>query len=175
MGLGCFVQAGAAMITDHHPRRNFKKGSSDERATPQDFFDKCHTEFHFTVDAAANKRNAKLDRFWDKRANGLKQSWAGERVWCNPPYSRGNLEPWVEKAALFEAKVAVLLVPVWTDRKWFQEVFNCPHPEWQALGSSGLVRFLPGRLKFGMPGKKKQETSGAPFPCMLLIFFGGQQ
>lgn len=156
------------MIKDHHPRRKSDRGSSDERATPQDFFNVCDDEFCFSVDAAANKRNAKVDRFWDKKTNGLDQSWKGERVWCNPPYS--DIGPWVKKASQFEATIAVLLVPVWTDRKWFQALCDPQHRTSHYVD----VRFLPGRLKFGMPGKKKQETSGAPFPCMLLIFRGKQ-
>lgn len=151
------------MISDHQPRRKLRNGNPDNRETPRDAFDKWNAEFGFTIDAAASKQNAKCDRFWTKKENGLAQSWGDERVWINPPYS--NITPWIEKAVLFEAELAVLLVPVWTDRKWFLSL-------WKIVGSDTTnlidVRFLPGRLKFRLPGEKK--TGPAPFPCMLLIF-----
>ena len=41
----------------------------------------------FTVDVAAAPHNTKCERFYTAEQDGLAQSWAGETVWCNPPYS----------------------------------------------------------------------------------------
>ena len=60
----------------------------DELGTPPELFESLHRRFHFTVDAAALPHNAKLARFWTPEDDGLERSWEGERVWCNPPYSR---------------------------------------------------------------------------------------
>src|SRR5688572_30561268 len=68
----------------------------DDRATPPEWFAELQERFKFTLDAAAAAHNTKLPRYFNYEANGLAQSWAGERVWCNPPFS--NLAAWVKKA-----------------------------------------------------------------------------
>lgn len=67
-----------------------------EWSTPQDFFDTLNKEFRFTLDPAATKENAKCEKFFTASDDGLKQSWAGERVFVNPPYGR-VIGKWVEK------------------------------------------------------------------------------
>jgi hypothetical protein len=64
----------------------------DDRATTPEVFDPLEDRFGFTVDVAASERNRKVDRFYSIEDDGLAQSWAGERVWCNPPYS--NIGEW---------------------------------------------------------------------------------
>ena len=56
--------------------------------TPQDFFDSLNTEFHFALDAAATKENAKCRMFYTPENDGLKNPWnvGGGAVFCNPPY-----------------------------------------------------------------------------------------
>lgn len=57
--------------------------------TPQDFFDKLDTEFHFTLDAAATEQTTKCANFFTPETDGLAQSWDyGGAVFCNPPYGR---------------------------------------------------------------------------------------
>lgn len=50
--------------------------------------------------------------------NGLDLDWNGKRVFCNPPYSRGSIKPWVEKA-FASAALTVFLLPAWTATDWF--------------------------------------------------------
>lgn len=83
--------------------------------------------------------------------DGLHRSWKGERVFCNPPYSRG-IDNWLKKAA--EADVAVYLLPARTDTRWFHDYAM----------KADEIRFLRGRLKFG--GAK----SCAPFPSLVLVY-----
>jgi phage N-6-adenine-methyltransferase len=134
---------------------------SDEWSTPQDFFDKLHAEFGFTLDAAANKENAKCPRFFTAEDDALKHSWAsGGAVFVNPPYSRGLQAPFVRKAQAEAAlgTTVVVLIPARTDTTiWHDVIF--PTAE---------VRFVRGRLKFG--GHK----NAAPFPCAVVIFRGKQ-
>lgn len=87
----------------------------DSWGTPDDLFQAYHWEFDFTLDAAARAHNAKLPTF---PADGLRESWAGHRVWCNPPYS--NIRPWVEKAARREADLVAMLLPVRMDADWWR-------------------------------------------------------
>jgi phage N-6-adenine-methyltransferase len=128
---------------------DFLTKDSDEFTTPDHIFATLHAEFQFTIDAAATAENAKLDRWWTKEDDALKKSWAGRRVFCNPPYSRGNVKAFVLKA-LDECQVgglsedrepcqlAVLLIPTYTERTWYAA--NRQHFE---------TRFIRGRLKFG--------------------------
>lgn len=69
----------------------------EDWATPQDFFDKCNAEFGFTLDACATHENAKCLNYFTKEDDGLKQSWAGHRVWMNPPYGK-DIPKWMAKA-----------------------------------------------------------------------------
>ena len=124
--------------------------------TPQDFFDKLDIEFHFTLDAAALKENAKCKNYYTPEENGLKKEWNGI-VWCNPPYGRKETGMWVKKA--YEeytrgCKTIVMLLPARTDTKWFHEY----------IYGKAEIRFVKGRLKFG--GAK----DAAPFPSMVVVF-----
>lgn len=136
----------------------------DDWETPASLFDSLHMEFRFTIDAAASDENHKLPRYFTMAQNGLQQSWRGERVFCNPPYSRKTKTnpgqaAWIKKA--YEESRAgalvVMLIPARTDTEAFHE-YILPHAE---------IRFLRGRLRFGCDGKQKDA---APFPSMIVIF-----
>lgn len=126
---------------------------TDLWSTPQDTFDKLNEEFNFTLDPAATAENAKCKKFFTAEDDGLAQSWAGERVFCNPPYGR-VIGKWVEKCSRGGADITVALLPARTDTRWFHEFI---------LGKAE-IRFLKGRLKFG--GAK----NSAPFPSMIVIW-----
>ena len=115
--------------------------ASKHWATPRELYLALHKEFVFTLDPC--RLNCQV--------NYLQKSWAGERVYCNPPYGRG-IDRWLAKA--FETEVAVYLLPARTDTKWWHE--------WAMRASE--IRFLRGRLKFG--GSK----NSAPFPSVILIY-----
>lgn len=126
-----------------------------EWETPQALFDGLDAIYHFTLDAAATPENAKCERFFTAEDDGLKQSWAGETVWCNPPYGR-QINAWVKKAweeSRQPGTRVVMLLPARTDTAWFHD-----------YAMKGFVKFLKGRVKFG--GAK----NSAPFPSMLLFF-----
>lgn len=46
-------------------------------ATPQDFYDKLDSEFHFTLDPCADESNHKCDKYFTEQENGLEQCWGG--------------------------------------------------------------------------------------------------
>lgn len=164
----------------NHRQQVGKRGPNpkvDERQTAPEVFDPLHERFRFTVDAAALPRNAKLERYWTPDDDALAQSWAGERVWCNPPYS--HIEPWVEKA-WYEwdqyvisatpgpAELIVMLVPAnRTEQGWWQRQVE-PHRDSRP---DFRVEFLSGRLRFiayDADGIKPNERP--PFGCALLIW-----
>lgn len=126
----------------------------DEWGTAESDYRTLDREFNFTVDAAASPWNYKHIRYWTKEQDGLAQSWEGERVFVNPPYS--NIRPWTEKADKREADVAVLLLPATVDVAWFHD-FVWRHAE---------IRFYRGRRKFEGAG-----SGPAPFPCMVAVYW----
>lgn len=160
----------------NHPQQVAVTGAKDEvddRATHPQHFAQIDEEFGpFTLDVAAAAHNAKCDRYFDVETDGLRQSWAGERVWCNPPYS--SIEPWVRKA-WDEAPTAdgiVMLLPAnRTEQKWWQTLVE-PHRD---RGSGFRVKFLPGRMRFIRRGAiDVGPNERPPFGCVLLIWDSSQ-
>jgi len=129
--------------------------ASEEWETPQHIFDSLNEEFHFTLDPCATHKNAKCEKYYTKEDDGLAQSWAGERVFMNPPYGR-EIEKWIRKAwrsSLESNTIVVCLLPARTDTRWFHRY--C---------AEGMIWFIQGRLKFG------ENENSAPFPSMIVIF-----
>lgn len=129
---------------------------SDMWSTPQDFFDKLNSEFHFTLDVCATPENAKCEKFYTEKDDGLSKPWAGV-VWCNPPYGMG-IGHWVRRGFLssLAGSTVVMLLPARTDTKWFHDY----------IYGKAEIRFIRGRLKFG------DSKNSAPFPSMVAIFRG---
>jgi hypothetical protein len=134
-------------IRPGRPRRAFDR---DSRATPALLLARLDQEFGFTLDPCpfdpSGTAGASL---WGK--DGLRMSWAGQRVFCNPPYS--DIAPWLAKAD--EANVAVYLLPSRTDVRWWHDA---------VIHRASEVRFIRGRLCFG-------DNSGpAPFASIVAVF-----
>lgn len=122
------------------------KSQSVEWPTPAALYAALNSEFHFDFDPCPS---VNVD------GDGLAPlfvSWAGKRVFCNPPYGP-TIHKWLERAA--EAILAVYLLPARTDTRWFHEL---------CLPLASDIRFIKGRLKFG--GAK----DNAPFPSMIVVF-----
>jgi site-specific DNA-methyltransferase (adenine-specific) len=156
--------------------------------SPAALFQTLDREFGFTLDAAATPENALCKRFMSRHLapgtyptpriggegdcvgdDGLCHRWSGEKVWCNPPYG-GQEGDWVLKTYrevhLYPdtADLAVMLLPVKTDRAWFLSCIwdNDIH----ATRRGVEVRFIQGRLKFGGP----HASGSAAFESMVVIF-----
>ena len=126
----------------------------DEWETPKEIFDYFNDRFYFTLDVCATPENAKCERYFTKKQNGLKENWGGEICWMNPPYSENK--KWVRKAYLVSLKpgtIVVCLLPSRTGTTWFNDY--C---------SKGDVWFIRGRLRFS------GFRSSAPFDSMIVIF-----
>lgn len=131
---------------------------SDEWGTPPRLFEILNKEFLFTVDVASTDKNKKLPKNFTKKDNGLKRSWAGERVFCNPPFS--DIGTWVAKAfsERNKADIIVMVLPVRTDRKYFHEMI---------LGHAE-IRFIKGRPNY-IP-IEGQKITNCPFNTMAVVF-----
>ncbi len=131
---------------------------SNEWETPQGLFDELDREFHFTLDPCATDQNAKCVKFYTKHDNGLKQSWANERIFMNPPYG-GHTGKWIEKAWYESGNgaIVVCLIVSATDRSyWHDYIFPF----------ASEIRWLRGRVTFG------DAKSTAPFASAILVFNG---
>ena len=140
------------------PRMLFTS-DSDEWATPDELVQWLNQSFQFTLDVAASHDNHKCERYFTIEDEGLAQSWEGERVWMNPPYS--NVTAWMERAyraSREERATVVALVAARTDTRWWQD--------W-VIGKANEIEFLAGRVTFSRPGK---GANTAPFPSALVIY-----
>lgn len=159
----------------NHPQQVAKRGAREDidlRATSWETFQPLHERFHFTLDVAASQHNAKCVRFVTKQQDGLSVPWSGERVWCNPPYSR--IPAWVEKAwsewrSGNPPSCIVMLLPAnRTEQAWWQdfvEVFR------DRSDSTLQTEFLRDRIRFVRDGAKGiGPNERPPFGCVLLIW-----
>lgn len=125
-----------------------------EWETPQTFFDEFNKQFHFTLDVCATSSNAKCEKYFTKKENGLMQTWSGV-CWMNPPYGP-EIVDWMKKAyeSSLRGTTVVCLVPSRTDTEW-----------WHDYAMKGKIVFIRGRLRFNNKGS-------APFPSAVVIFRG---
>ena len=153
-------------MTDAQLKAQFSS-QRDNWETPQDFFDRYDRVYHFNLDAASSDENAKCEKHFTIKDDGLKQNWAGHTVWLNPPYGR-QIGKWVQKAyeeSLKPDTTVVCLLPARTDTKWFHDYCT-----------KGEITFVRGRLKFinrNLPSYRedgKFQKSPAPFPSMVVVF-----
>ncbi len=125
-------------------------------ATPQKWFDYLNLEFKFTLDPCCVAQTAKCKKYFTPESDGLKQSWAAERVFMNPPYGK-EIPKWMKKAyesARDEGALVVCLVPARVDTEW-----------WHRYAAKATdIRFPIGRLKFA------GAEHAAPFPVAIVIF-----
>lgn len=128
---------------------------TEEWETPQDLFNELDAEFHFDIDVCATPKNAKCRKYFTKDQDGLRQSWQGLTVWCNPPYGK-HVAEWVKKCyeESLRGGTVVMLLPARTDTKYFHDY----------IYHKAEIRFIRGRLRFG------DSKNSAPFPSMLIVY-----
>lgn len=157
------------------------------RGTPPEFYAWIDSLLPFTLDVCADESNYKHPRYFDERANGLSQSWAGEVFWCNPVYGR-QIGEWLRKGrdeCMFGRAFGAFLVPARVDTTWwrtyvmqrdaeagrlikssYDETTGVHWYRWAQLVTG--VYFHDQRLKFDTGNPK---DTGAPFPSAV-IFMG---
>lgn len=129
----------------------------DDWETPDHIFDALNYEFSFDLDPCCYPHTAKCKDYFTREDDGLAQSWAGRRVWMNPPYGEENMPHWLEKArrsAHEEGALVVCLIPAHTGTQWFLN----------ALEVVDECRFVKGRITF------KDAPSSADFPSAIFIY-----
>lgn len=187
----------------NHPQQTAKRGAADavdDRGTDPEFIATLEKRFGaFTLDVAAAEHNAKAPRFYTRKEDGLAQSWADERVWCNPPYSdcgawvrkawsEFGREPWTAEAERHRvennralgyptpdyvepprAALIVMLLPANRVEQRWWQDLVEPYRD--RPGSPLRVEFLPGRMRFIRPNwTPGPKGDRPPFGCALLIW-----
>lgn len=132
---------------------------NDERETPQWLFELLDERFRFDLDPCATRSNAKCERYFTKKDDGLSMGWHkfGRRVFMNPPYSRGQLEKWCRKA-YEESLIACLVVgllPADHTTRWWQCYVKGKTWKWR----------IPSRINFG-------AGAGAKFSSVVVVWHG---
>jgi len=142
---------------DKNTKQTMFSSKSSEWATPQNFYNKLNRDFGpFTLDPCSDGINNKTPKHFTEKDNGLKQSWARNRVFMNPPYGR-DIKHWLKKAYEEGQKpntTVVCLIPARTDTKYWHEY----------VMKAQAIYFVKGRLKFG------DSNNAAPFPSAVVVF-----
>lgn len=141
-----------------HPIINVGRyhGGSDDWRTPYRLFHNLHREYSFSLDGAATEHDTLLPRFTDDIS---RQSWDGERVFCNPPYS--DIPSFLIKAS--EADLAVFLIPYRPHTiYWLKHIFTNP--------LCHEIRILHRAVKYLPPAGHNGLVVRAPFPAALVVF-----
>jgi site-specific DNA-methyltransferase (adenine-specific) len=140
-------------------RAYFPASKTVEHGSPPDLVAALSVEFGpFELDPAASETLHCAPTWYSRAADGLALPWFG-RVWCNPPYGKRVIDPWVYKALLEvkagRAELVCMLLPSLTSVAWWHD--------W-VIPYAAVIRPVRGRLRF--VGAK----SVAPFASAIVVF-----
>lgn len=143
-------------------KRDMPSSGNNEWETPPEIFYHWNALFSFQMDVAATAENSKVfGNFITKEQDATRSDIVWEhRNWCNPPYGRGLILPFVRKAhaEAKEGHLTVMLLPVATGTKWWQQYVG--------NGNADHVYFYPHRINFIRDGF---VVRGVAFdPCIVI-------
>lgn len=127
------------MVLTQKEIKAFTSSDNPNWETPPIVFNDLHDRFNFTVDAAANKKNALLKKYWN---DSLHKNWNRSRVFINPPY--GDAVPHFARKCANSSNLVVAILPSRPGTVWFQE----------HVLSKSLCFFVKGRIRFWLNGKE---------------------
>ena len=142
--------------------KNRNLESSDNWATPKEFYSKLNSEFNFDFDPCPLNLNEITPE-----NDGLSIDWK-QSNYINPPYSRELKEAFVKKAIQEskKGKLCVMLLPVSTSTKLFHQFVKPNAKE---------IRFIEGRIKFlGINTKGEFVSNKAPMHDSMIVIFDGR-
>jgi phage N-6-adenine-methyltransferase len=107
------------------------------------------------------QETVKAERYYTKEQDGLAQEWGGN-VWMNPPYAKGDIEPFVAKLVAEylagNVKAAIMLTNNSADTEWFHK----------AAAHATAICLTRGRIKFEDPNSDR----AAPLQGQAFFYFG---
>lgn len=141
--------------------------------TPDSLFEFLHNRFNFTIDAAANEENKKLERYtsdalsdptyyqeYQQVSHDEYEIIGVDRVFCNPPYSKcREFVTFFQKLWDGYRVPSLLLIPVRSDRLWWNDARKYPDCRFE---------FYTGRLKFS-------ESKTSAFMYSMNLIFGFEE
>jgi phage N-6-adenine-methyltransferase len=131
-------------------------------STPQPVFDWLNDQFNFDLDVCASEENHKTKYYLSKDQTALEEDWFGwgDRGFCNPPYSRGMIKQFIDKAVEEATKgfETVFLVPNTTEASW------CKMDQ-----ADEVIFIVGGRLSFVHPTTGKPQA-GNTKGSMIMVF-----
>lgn len=131
--------------------------SSDEWYTPPNIIAALG---EFDLDPCAPSRQFYTAKeCYTKADDGLKQPWFG-RVWCNPPYNRRLIAPFIRKMAEHANGVALIFNRM-DIALWHETIFP----------TATAMLILRGRLRFIRPDGTQGDAAG----CGSVLVAWGQQ
>jgi len=158
----------AAVLGAAKARNNGRyNGNGRHWETPPDEFRELDDVYHFTLDPCATPATAKCALYFTEDDDGLSKSWAGHRVFMNPPYGR-EIYAWTRKARDSGAILVVGLLPVSTDLAWWHDDVIGPD---LANPIAEVVKWYRGRIRFLTGGPYR--ASGF-FPSVALLWKGAR-
>lgn len=131
---------------------------NDEWQTPGWLYDRLNAHYKFDLDMAANEDNSRCDKYCINAFKEKSQIVLYQAVWCNPPYSRGNIDRFMCLISDLAPAIPriVSLVNVDTSTVWFRSAKRSSHCQ--------AVAFINRRLQF------RGADNSHMYPSMLLIF-----
>jgi phage N-6-adenine-methyltransferase len=143
-----------------------KNTGNNEWNTPSKFLESARKVMgKINLDPASNKeaqKYVKAKKYYDIKTDGLNKKWKN-KIWMNPPYSRGKiyffilkLKKEIEKG---NVKECIVLTNNATETKWCQILFT---------DILEVVCFVKGRINFYKP----DGTKGPPLQGQLIGYRG---
>lgn len=124
---------------------------------------------YYDLDACANLHNTKVPtNYITEQENALFVDWNGQRVWCNPPYSRGNVDSFVAKAVeqcQKSQKDVIMLLNVDHSTKYFKRILET---------AKAIVYVTSGRIKFVKTSDNELKSSPLK-PSMFVLFSSSKE
>jgi len=101
------------------------------------------------------------ERIFTAENDGLAQEWPIGRIWCNPPYSKGLIEPFATRLAQAarDGSQVIVLVNNATETAWFQII----------AAACSAICFPKSRIKFL---DQQGNANGAPLQGQAIIYCG---
>jgi len=136
--------------------------------TDPEVFKALNREFNFSIDVAADPINSLCEHWYSALHDALTNDWAEMLMqielhmsaFCNPPYGRGMIEKFMQKAIEQKHKgvTTVMLVPATLDAQWLP------------VNDISEIRIITGgRLSFYHPINNK-KVNGNTKGSMFVIF-----
>lgn len=121
----------------------------------------------FDLDVACVKENALCENFITEQDNAFCKPWNGAMVWCNPPYGRGWVATFVQRAlsevaVSVKPKTIVMLSNSDLSTDWFMQAFNSQYLR-------AIIHVIGGRIRF-LDMKTGKSSGNGKKPSIFLVF-----